>query len=54
MLYIKKYFFTIFILFSTPDAPGAPAPPEVVTIRHESAILTWSDPRDTGGSPITG
>uniref|UniRef100_A0A3B5QAJ7 Fibronectin type-III domain-containing protein n=1 Tax=Xiphophorus maculatus TaxID=8083 RepID=A0A3B5QAJ7_XIPMA len=31
----------------------APAPPEILSIRHESAILTWADPKDSGGSPIT-
>lgn len=36
------------------DAPEAPDPPQVLTIRHESAIVSWSDPKDTGGSPITG
>ncbi|TNN69582.1 Titin [Liparis tanakae] len=36
------------------NVPEAPAPPEIMSIRHESAILTWDDPKDTGGSPITG
>lgn len=36
------------------DAPEAPNPPQVLAIRHESAIVSWSDPKDTGGSPITG
>lgn len=52
--YLKIFVYIKYTLFPTPDAPGASAPPEVVSIRHESAILTWSDPKDTGGSPITG
>jgi hypothetical protein len=36
------------------DVPEAPAPPEIVSIRHESATLNWNDPKDSGGSPITG
>lgn len=44
-----KFFFSF-----SKDAPEAPAPPQVLTIRHESAIVSWSDPKDTGGSPITG
>uniref|UniRef100_A0A4W5MQI4 Fibronectin type-III domain-containing protein n=1 Tax=Hucho hucho TaxID=62062 RepID=A0A4W5MQI4_9TELE len=38
----------------SPDVPDAPAPPEIVSIRHESAILNWTEPKENGGSPITG
>ncbi|KAI4789000.1 hypothetical protein KUCAC02_035502 [Chaenocephalus aceratus] len=34
--------------------PEAPAPPVIAEIRHEMAMLTWMDPKETGGSPITG
>ena len=52
MSYFPNSPLSVFLL--RPDVPEAPAPPEIVSIRHESAILTWADPRDTGGSPITG
>ncbi|KAK1902396.1 Titin, partial [Dissostichus eleginoides] len=36
------------------NVPEAPAPPVIAEIRHEMAMLTWMDPKETGGSPITG
>ena len=34
--------------------PGAPDAPEIEKIDSKSAVLTWSAPESTGGSPITG
>lgn len=36
------------------DVPGAPGTPRAVDTSPESITLTWSRPRNDGGSPITG
>ncbi len=40
--------------FQCPGKPTPPGCPEVVSVTHNSATLSWSPPRNDGGSPITG
>lgn len=57
LCYYYFFFFydvTIFFCFFSKDAPDAPDAPQVLAIHHEYAIVSWTDPKDTGGSAITG
>ena len=51
---VRMFLMSPFFYAWSVDVPEAPAPPEIVSIRHESATLNWNDPKDSGGSPITG
>ena len=35
------------------DKPGAPGKPDITGVTKNSVSLSWSPPRDDGGSPIT-
>ncbi len=36
------------------DKPGKPGHPEIVEVMKKAATIKWTEPRDDGGSPITG
>jgi hypothetical protein len=41
-------------LFIISDVPGAPGMPKGIETSEDSITITWSKPRNDGGSPITG
>lgn len=44
----------LFVHFHKLDVPGPPGIPVVTDIQKRSVSLKWKEPKDDGGSPLTG